>query len=167
MSIFSRKICLLGDFAVGKTSSVARFVRNTFSDSYLTTIGVKVDTKTLLLDAEHIMRLVIWDIAGANVLDQTRTNYVRGTHGLMLIADGTRSSSLASALDLWHQACETCGAELPTVLMLNKFDLADRWEISPEIVTLIGRMLPTFTVSAKTGTSLEEAFNSLARKMVP
>ena len=61
----SRKISLLGDFAVGKTSTVARSVRNTFSEVYLTTVGVKVDTKVLADVDGHSLRLVLWDIAGA------------------------------------------------------------------------------------------------------
>lgn len=165
MNILARKICLLGDFAVGKSSTVARFVNNTFSENYLTTVGVKVDTKTVPMDAEHAVRLVVWDIAGSSMIDQTRTNYVRGAHGLMLVADGTRRSTFASALDLWLQACETCGDELPAVLMINKFDLADRWEISPETLAQTGRTLPVFNVSARTGTSVEEAFKALAGKM--
>lgn len=165
MTILARKICLLGDFAVGKTSTAARFVNNTFSETYLTTVGVKVDTKTLAVDAERSVRLVVWDIAGASMIDQTRLNYVRGAHGLMLVADGTRHGTFASALDLWLQACETCGSELPAVLMVNKFDLADRWEVSPETLAQTGRKLPLFNVSARTGASVEEAFLALAGKL--
>lgn len=165
MNSSSRKICLLGDFAVGKTSSVARFVRNTFSENYMTTIGVKVDTKAIALDAEAEMRLVVWDIAGANMLDQTRTSYVRGAHGLMLVADGTRNDTLTSALDLWLQACDTCGDELPAVLMINKFDLADQWEVSPELLEQVGHKLPVFNVSARTGASVERAFRELALRV--
>jgi small GTP-binding protein len=167
MNVLARKICLLGDFAVGKTSTVARFVSNTFSDAYLTTVGVKVDTKTVPVDDERGVRLVVWDIAGSSMIDQTRANYVRGAHGLLLVADGTRHSTFASALDLWLQACETCGSELPAVLMINKFDLVDRWEVSPETVTQTGRMLPLFKVSARTGVSVEDAFKALAGKMLP
>lgn len=166
MNVLARKICLLGDFAVGKTSTVARFVSNTFSDTYLTTVGVKVDTRSVPVDDERTARLVVWDIAGSSMIDQTRANYVRGAHGLMLVADGTRHSTFASALDLWLQACETCGSELPAVLMINKFDLADRWEVSPETLAQAGRTLPLFKVSAKTGASVEEAFKALAGKMV-
>ena len=88
MISLSRKISLLGDFAVGKTSTVARSVRNPLSDAYLTTVGVKVHTKTVLHTEGHSLRLVLWDIAGANSLDQMRANYIGGTQGLMLVADG-------------------------------------------------------------------------------
>ncbi len=60
----SRKVCMLGDFGVGKTSLVARYVRNTFSEKYLTTVGVKVDSRVIALPGEIDLKLVIWDIAG-------------------------------------------------------------------------------------------------------
>jgi small GTP-binding protein len=166
MNVLARKICLLGDFAVGKTSTVSRFVNNTFSEAYLTTVGVKVDTRSVPVDEERTARLVVWDIAGSSKVDQTRSQYVRGAHGLMLVADGTRQDTFTSALDLWLQASETCGTELPAVLMINKFDLADRWEVSEEMQAQIGRMLPLFKVSAKMGTAVEDAFKALAGKMV-
>ena len=162
MTVLARKICLLGDFAVGKTSTVARFVRQTFSETYQTTIGVKVDTKAVPLDDDRTVRMVVWDIAGSSNIDQTRASYVKGAHGLMLVADGTRQGTFTSALDLWLQACDTCGSELPAVLMVNKADLEGRWEVSPEMSDQIGRMLPLFKVSARTGVSVEDAFAKLA-----
>ena len=119
MSSVSRKISLLGDFAVGKTSTVARSVRTTFSDSYLTTVGVKVDTKTLTRDDGDALRLVLWDIAGANALDQMRANYIGGTQGLLLVADGTRADTVTTALGLRDQANRLLGRVLPAVLLLN------------------------------------------------
>ncbi|WP_413626375.1 Rab family GTPase [Luteibacter sp. Lutesp34] len=162
MTVLARKICLLGDFAVGKTSTVARFVNQTFSEAYQTTVGVKVDSKAVSLDEERTVRMVVWDIAGSSNIDQTRANYVKGAHGLMLVADGTRQDTFTSALDLWLQACDTCGGELPAVLMVNKADLADRWEVSVEMAEQIGRLVPLFKVSARTGASVEDAFSALA-----
>ncbi len=55
---------MIGDFAVGKTSLVARFVSSTYSEKYITTVGVKIDTKNIALDSGQEMKLVLWDIAG-------------------------------------------------------------------------------------------------------
>ncbi len=68
MKILQKKICLLGDFAVGKTSLVARFVNNQFSEKYLTTVGVKMDTKLIAVNDNLSVKLIIWDIAGENSL---------------------------------------------------------------------------------------------------
>lgn len=162
MISLSRKISLLGDFAVGKTSTVARSVRNTFSDAYLTTVGVRVDTKTIIHADGHSLRLVLWDIAGANSLDQMRANYIGGTHGLLLVADGTRADTVATALDLYEQAVRLLGRELPAVLMLNKCDLAGEWEVPPERIRDLAQRLPVFSTSARTGEGVEEAFAALA-----
>ncbi|MEP6908455.1 MAG: Rab family GTPase [Pseudoxanthomonas sp.] len=162
MISLSRKISLLGDFAVGKTSTVARCVRNTFSDAYLTTVGVKVDTKTVVLADGPSLRLVLWDIAGANSLDQMRANYIGGTHGLLLVADGTRAESVDTALGLHDQATRLLGRELPAVLVLNKCDLAGEWEVPPERIRELAQRLPVFSASARTGAGVEEAFAVLA-----
>ena len=165
MISLSRKISLLGDFAVGKTSTVARSVRNTFSDSYLTTVGVKVDTKTVIDADGHSLRLVLWDIAGANSLDQMRANYIGGTQGLLLVADGTRSDTVDTVLGLRDQANRLLGREPPAVLVLNKRDLADEWEVPPDRIRELALQLPVFSASARTGEGVEEAFTELADAM--
>ncbi len=162
MISLSRKISLLGDFAVGKTSTVARSVRNTFSDAYLTTVGVRVDTKTIAHADGHSLRLVLWDIAGANSLDQMRANYIGGTHALLLVADGTRADTVNTALELYGQAVRLLGRELPAVLLLNKCDLAGEWEVPPERIRELAQRLPVFSASARTGEGVEEAFAELA-----
>ena len=105
----ARKICMLGDFGVGKTSLVARFVRNTFSDSYLTTVGVKVDSKEVALANGQTQKLVVWDIAGKSALDALNLSYLRGASGCrwvtavaarrerMLMADGASCAPRADA----------------------------------------------------------------------
>ena len=166
MISLSRKISLLGDFAVGKTSTVARSVRNTFSAAYLTTVGVKVDTKTVLHAEGHALRLVLWDIAGAHALDQMRANYIGGSQGLLLVADGTRADTVDTVLGLRDQAFSLLGRELPTVLILNKCDLAGEWEVPPERIRELARRLPVFSASARTGAGVEEAFHALAVAML-
>ena len=64
----SAKVCLLGSFAVGKTSLVRRFVHDRFDDTYISTIGVKVSRKTLMVAREEgavELNLLLWDLAGA------------------------------------------------------------------------------------------------------
>jgi small GTP-binding protein len=158
----SRKISLLGDFAVGKTSTVARSVRNTFSEAYLTSVGVKVDSRTLSDVEGRELRLVLWDIAGANSLDQMRANYIGGSHGLLLVADGTRADTVDTALALRDQATRLLGRELPALLILNKCDLAGEWEVPAQRISELAERLPVFSASARTGQGVEEAFAALA-----
>lgn len=162
MKSIARKIVLLGDFAVGKTSAVARCVRNTFSETYLTTVGVRVDSKTLQLEGGRELRMVLWDIAGSNMLDQMRSNYIAGAHGVLLVADGTREDTVDTALGLREQAGRLLGREVPAALMLNKSDLVDEWAIGQDRIRELQASLPTFTASAKAGVGVEEAFAALA-----
>lgn len=157
----TRKICMLGDFGVGKTSLVARFAHNTFSGKYLTTVGVKVDSKTITLPGERKVTLVLWDFAGKDVIGELDQDYLRGAHGLILVVDGTREATLGTALQLRSQACDLLG-EMPAVLLLNKVDLIDRWEFEPNALNEARSILPVFETSAKTGAAVEQVFSSLA-----
>jgi hypothetical protein len=158
-----RKVCMLGDFGVGKTSLVARFINNVFSDKYVTTIGVKIDTKHLSV-ADRQLKLVLWDIAGKNALDGVRLSYLQGATGVILVADGTREASLRSALYLHMQAMQ----ELPglqAVMLVNKFDLLDSWEITPTMLADVRSNLPVYESSARTGEGVEAAFLHLAERL--
>ena len=165
MSGQARKVCMLGDFGVGKTSLVARFVRNTFSDQCLTTVGVKVDSKEVVLASGIPLKLVVWDIAGRSALDALNQSYLRGASGLLLIADGTREATLRAALDLLLQS----RAVLPdahAVLLVNKLDMVDRWEVAPATLAELRRSLPVFETSARFGDGVEQAFAQLAERLV-
>lgn len=164
MTEIARKVCMLGDFGVGKTSLVARYVRNTFSDKYLTTVGVKVDSRQLQLADGAGLKLVIWDIAGKSVIDGVNQSYLRGASGLILVADGTREASLRAALGLLMQARELL-PDPACVLLVNKLDLIERWEVAPATLAEIRRSLPVFETSALSGDGVEAAFATLGEAL--
>jgi small GTP-binding protein len=164
--MIQKKICLLGAFAVGKTSLVARFIKSVYLDGYLTTVGVKVDKKIVLVKDEEIS-LIVWDLAGEDEFQKVRMDYLRGAAGYLLVADGTRGNTLETARMLEQRVSEAVGA-LPFVLLLNKADLTAEWEIDD--LTIEGIRAQGWDVlksSAKTGESVEEAFQLLARKVCP
>jgi hypothetical protein len=163
--ITARKVCMLGDFGVGKTSLVARFVRNTFSEKYLTTVGVKVDSKELALKSGPL-KLVVWDIAGKSALDTLNQSYVRGASGLILVCDGTREPTLRAALYLLMQA-KALLKDPAAVLLVNKLDLVERWELAPGTLADLRKTMPVFETSAKTGDGVEAAFAALGGMLAP
>jgi len=165
MSELAKKVCMLGDFGVGKTSLVARYVRNTFSDKYLTTVGVKVDSK-LVEVAGNAVKLVVWDIAGKSSLDGLNETYIKGASGAILVCDGTREATLRAAAYLQMQVRSLLG-EIPAVMLVNKLDLVEKWEIGPKTLEELRKTMPLFETSAKTGHGVEEAFAELARALVP
>ena len=167
MTAFTSKVCIIGDFAVGKTSVVERFVNNQFSDKYLTTIGVKVDTKEIELPQRGVQtKLVLWDVAGTDRFGETEYAYLRGAAGFVYVADGTRGLTLGTASTLREHVIERYGTK-PSVLLVNKHDLAGTWEINEQkIGHLEADFDATFLTSAKTGDNVEQALTSLAELIV-
>ena len=163
--MLQKKICMLGAFGVGKTSLVRRFVDTIFSDNYLTTVGVKLDKKTLVVGAETV-NLILWDIAGEDDTSAVRTTYLRGSAGYLLVADGTRESTLDVACSI-HSRAEAEIGRVPFMLLVNKCDLRSEWAISEgrlgELAALGWTIRPT---SAKTGESVEAAFQEMAERAV-
>jgi len=156
---------MVGVPGVGKTSLVRRFVHSVFSDRYHTTLGVKVDTKSVEVDGAPVT-LVLWDIAGLDRLDTLSTTYLRGASGYLLVADGTEPATLETALQLKAEIDETLG-DLPFVVLLNKADLEEAWALGDADRELRAEGWPTAVTSAKTGAGVEEAFSLLAGAMHP
>jgi small GTP-binding protein len=156
-----KKICMLGGFSVGKTSLVKRYVHSVFSETYLTTVGVKIDKKTVTLP-DRTVNLILWDLAGEDDISSLRMTNVRGAAGYVLVADGTRPSTLDVALSL-RQRVETDFGPLPFVLLLNKSDLKEQWAIPDSDVEALRQngwwVQPS---SARTGEGVEDAFTDLA-----
>jgi small GTP-binding protein len=163
--MIQKKICLLGGFGVGKTSLVSRFVHSIFSDKYLTTIGVKIEKKTVPA-GEREVDLVIWDIYGEDDFQHVRLSYLRGAAGYLLVADGTRQGTLETAKALHRSAAATIG-DVPFLLLVNKVDLAESWAIDERALVDLERLNWTvIKTSAKTGADVERAFLTLAEAML-
>ena len=160
-----KKVCLVGSFAVGKTSLVSRFVQGVFSDKYLTTIGVKIDKRVVSTGAGEVS-LMLWDMAGEERFSHLRTSYLRGASGLIYVADGTRADTLEQATEYAERVAET-EPDTPAVMLVNKADLESEWDVGgeSEIAAKAGD-IPFFTTSAKTGDNVEEAFVTLCERML-
>lgn len=162
--MLQKKVCMLGSFAVGKTSLVRRFVESIFSESYLTTVGVKVDKKVIKL-GDRELTMILWDLAGDDGLQHLQMSYLNGASGLLLVADGTRRDTLAAAIEIQERAKRVAAAQF--VLAINKTDLLSDWEIdSQEENELVSRGWKVVRTSAKTGDGVEQAFESLAKAML-
>ena len=156
---------MVGAVAVGKTSLVEKFVRGIFSDRFLTTVGVKIDKKTVQVRGEEV-ELILWDLAGEDEFFQLRISYMRGASGYLLVADGTRRSTFDKALELNERILAQIGP-LPFVMLLNKADLNDEWEVDESIMKgLADSGVTVIVTSAKTGQSVEEAFSILADRVL-
>jgi small GTP-binding protein len=163
--MIQKKICMVGAFGVGKTSLVARFVKSLFSEKYQTTVGVKIDKKVVSVGNEEVM-LMLWDLAGEDALTQVRPAHLRGASGYILVVDGTRRSTLETARSLHDRAQEAVG-NVPFVLVVNKADLRDTWEVNDrDLSESAARGWSVMTASAKTGETVERMFLELASRML-
>lgn len=157
-----RKVCLVGTFSVGKTSLATRILTNTFPGAYLPTVGVRVGSREIELAAGSRAKLVVWDIAGHDELTTLGANYLKGAAGLILVADGTRATTFLTAQRLLEQATTALGP-VPAVLLLNKHDLTDDWEIDQSAIEEVKRGgIQIFMTSAKNGDGVADGFKALA-----
>ena len=162
MKVLQKKICVLGDFGVGKTSLIGRFVKNTFSKKYLTTVGVKMDMKAIMVDETRTIKLIIWDIAGESKFKKIAQTYLRGAAAFLLVIDGTRLITLEAALDIKQNILQYQEA-IPIFILINKADLSTQWEVkAADIERLETPKDRIFLTSAKEGEQIEEAFISLS-----
>ncbi len=163
--MLQKKICMVGAFATGKTSLVARFVFSIFSENYQTTVGVKIDKKTVNIQ-DRELNFILWDLYGEDEFQKVRLSYLRGSSGYLLVVDATRHNTLEKAFNLQTRVEETIG-RVPFILVLNKSDLADEWEIdAAEIDAVIQRGWTVIKTSAKTGLGVEEVFQTLANNIM-
>lgn len=152
---------MLGAFAVGKTSLVERFVKGNYSDKYQTTVGVKINWKIVKPDDREV-KLIIWDLAGEDEFQKVKVANLKGSHGYLVVADGTRGATLEIARELQQRALEAVGP-VPFVLLLNKTDLTEQWEIDDSVLQQMSHHgWEIFRTSAKTGSGVEEAFARIA-----
>lgn len=158
--MISKKVIITGSFGVGKTSIFTRFIENTFSEKYLTTIGVKVDKKTVTIDGREVS-MIIWDIAGEVLQDKVPHTYFLGSSAVIYVFDLSRPLTFQNIeTDLKHFNKILPGCIIRVVG--NKKDLVDnatlqkiQREVNTDIVT-----------SAKTGENVEELFTSIGRELL-
>jgi small GTP-binding protein len=164
-AVIKKKVCLLGAFGVGKTSLVRKFVHSIFDDTYRSTIGVKIDKKVVCV-GDHEVVMVIWDVAGEEEFFQIPDSYVKGAHGILFVADGTREETLTTLHAIRERFRESVGA-LPEVILLNKKDLVDQWALGDDVESSFADQgVRCMRTSAMDGRNVEAAFVSMAMQLI-
>jgi len=162
MNLVQKKICLLGDYSVGKTSLVRRYVKGRFDEKYLSTVGVKVDYKLIELE-EFSINLIIWDLAGGSEFENYEVNYLRGAAAALLVCDLTRSETL-SYLSKYAEKMMNINPQAILLVAANKKDLDVEKVVCADELDHIGTRIGcrVFQTSAKTGENVEECLNTIA-----
>jgi len=172
-----KKIVLLGDSTVGKTSLIRRFVFDAFEDSYIATVGSKVSRKDVQVETSKgpvDLTLMVWDILGRQGYTATHARSFAGVHGAVLVADLTRRETLESLERYWIPSLLRVVESVPLVFVSNKADLTRSYAFAPEDMARLASkhnvgladMLPeglatSHATSARTGANVNAAFESL------
>jgi small GTP-binding protein len=161
---FIRKVCLLGDGGVGKTSLVRRYVEDAFSDNYIISFGTKVSKKVINL-AEVELTLMIWDILGQKGDDTLHAAYYRGANGALLVGDQTRPETMKHLVK-WSEDFLNVSPNAKIVAAANKSDLESVIQANElhELALALGTEF--MHTSAKTGDGIEELFLTLGKSIM-
>jgi small GTP-binding protein len=163
-----RKICLIGEAAVGKTSLIRRFVYDKFEDRYIATIGTKTSAKELHIkmdDQDYHLILQIWDIIGLRCFAKLQTRAYTGANGAIFVLDKTRRGTWL-AFTNWLLSVYRVTGEIPVIVLANKNDLPCDYSDS-EIEEFIKKFgFECIFTSAKTGENVDYAFQKLGEHML-
>lgn len=158
------KICMIGCYAVGKTSLVEKFVRSIYSDEYHTTIGVKIDKKDVQV-GDQVSTCMIWDIAGEDEFYTVKASYLRGMSGYFLVVDGTREETISVAQKIYDRI-QPNFPDVPFVILANKADLQPEGSFRENLGDSFADAVTVLNTSAKTGQNVESAFEILVEQML-
>eukprot|EP01121_Diplochlamys_sp_Union-15-3_P015267 TRINITY_DN5011_c0_g3_i2.p1 TRINITY_DN5011_c0_g3~~TRINITY_DN5011_c0_g3_i2.p1 ORF type:complete len:209 (-),score=47.53 TRINITY_DN5011_c0_g3_i2:45-671(-) len=157
------KLLLIGDSGVGKSSLLLRFADNTFTESFISTIGVDFKLRTIEIEGLKV-KLQLWDTAGQERFRTITSSYYRGAQGVIVVFDVTKKDTFNNVVK-WLQELERYASEdVKKLLVGNKIDLTPR-EVTPEEAKELAQKLGLDYVetSAKTSSNVEEAFSRLAK----
>ena len=167
-----KKVCMLGDSGVGKTSLIKKFVFDVFDDQYIETIGTKITKKEVLLQRQGSddirMVLMIWDILGHKSPKRVPASYYVGVEGVFVVCDATRRETY-DELDYWVETLLVMTQYVPIIFLANKADLVNELQIGErEMKELATRFNAQYMfTSAKANSNVEQAFVQLAMALAP
>ena len=161
------KILLLGDSEVGKSCFLMRYADNVFVENYITTIGLDYKLKYIQLDSGQVIKVQLWDTAGQDRYRTIAKNYYKGSHGILLLYDVTKSSSFENIREWIKDIREEVYEKAIIFLIGNKIDKKDQIKIKTEEGEKLAEEfnIPFFEASAKSGENVDEIFKALYKKI--
>ena len=172
-----RKIIILGEGGVGKTTLLHRYVSNIFMDSTKMTIGTDFFIKKVDLsidNAVYQLTLLLWDFAGQERFRFILNEYIKGAEGIILAFDLSRIATLYRIKN-WIGLLKEGGVwgdpEIKFFLLGTKKDLIadDPAPISQEKIDEFKEEFNVdsyFETSSQNGLGVEEFFNYVAKSMI-
>ena len=164
------KLLLIGDSGVGKSCMLLRFADDTYTESYISTIGVDFKIRTISLDGKTI-KLQIWDTAGQERFRTITSSYYRGAHGIIVVYDVTNRVSFDNVQRWLTEIDKYARENVNKLLVGNKADAAENDMTIRQVEFDAGekfakdRDIPFLETSAKTGTFVDTAFLMMAHEI--
>ncbi len=172
---FRKKICVLGDPAVGKTSLIKQYVYHQFSDVYISTIGTEVTKKEISIDYQddqtgprrYDISFAIWDIIGQIEYRSLITRFFKNANGVFIVCDLTREDTIEN-MNEWATSLSGTIGKVPIVFVGNKYDQVDSSTFNgDELMEISSRYsAPWIATSAKNGANVELMFKKLGELIV-
>ena len=161
------KVLLLGDWSVGKTCLLMRYMDNTFTEMHLSTIGIDSKIKIVNLKEGLDARIQIWDTAGQERYKTIAKSYIKGANGILLVYDVTKRNSFEGIKNWVKQIKDLVSSRVNVVLIGNKIDLEDKREVKTEEGEQLGKEFnyQFFETTAKDGVNINEAFEALIKSI--
>jgi len=160
------KLLLIGDSGVGKSCLLLRFADDTYTESYISTIGVDFKIRTIELDGKTI-KLQIWDTAGQERFRTITSSYYRGAHGIIVVYDVTDQESFANVKQWLHEIDRYACENVNKLLVGNKSDLSSKrvvaFDTAKEFADNLG--IEFLETSAKNADNVEQAFMTMAAQI--
>ncbi|QSL65940.1 hypothetical protein MERGE_003077 [Pneumocystis wakefieldiae] len=160
------KLLLIGDSGVGKSCLLLRFSDDTYTESYISTIGVDFKIRTIELEGKTV-KLQIWDTAGQERFRTITSSYYRGAHGIIIVYDVTDQDTFNNVKQ-WLQEIDRYASESVNKLLIgNKSDMADKKVVDPSQAKNLADDLkiPFLETSAKSSINVEQAFVTMAQEI--
>ncbi|XP_046841209.1 ras-related protein Rab-35-like [Xenia sp. Carnegie-2017] len=160
------KLLIIGDSGVGKSSLLLRFADNTFTGTYITTIGVDFKIRTIEINGEKI-KLQIWDTAGQERFRTITSTYYRGTHGVIVVYDVTSAETFVNVKRWLHEIEQNCD-DVARVLVGNKNDCPEKKVVITEDATNFSQQIgiKMFETSAKDNINVEAVFTEITKDVL-
>merc|ERR1740125_55610 len=164
---FLFKLVLIGDSSVGKSCLLLRFADDSFTDSYISTIGVDFRFRTITIDGKTV-KLQIWDTAGQERFRTITSAYYRGADGIIMVYDVTSSESFEHVEEWLSEVDRYANENTAKLLVGNKADLIEEKQVSQETAQSFADKLGIsfLETSAKTATNVDAAFLTMAQELI-
>ncbi len=160
------KLLMIGDSGVGKTCLLLRYANDSFSPTFITTIGIDFKIKNIEIDNKRV-KLQIWDTAGQERFRTITTSYFRGAQGIVLVYDVTDRRSFESIRNWISQIQQHADVHVNKILVGNKCDMLDEKVVSTEEGKKLAEEfnMEFWEASAKNDVNVEQSFHSIAKSV--